>query len=266
VKALGKLKSVIANLNHRLPANGLVVFVAEEFELTWQPTEDRVTRFTYECGKHFKTDMLQAMSMSGPKYGFVVLSGHGCMMAILQGSMKTILLRYEVKLPSKHARGGQSEQRFKRLVDEARHNYLTKCHEYLKKHFLQHGVSQVAGLIICGNGTLKCEFQKVCNLPFLGTIDVSGEMMLGLEEGIRKSESLLNSIAYLEEDRKLRAFFEDIAKNDERAVYGFQDVVEKLETLRVVFVCSAAPSDGSKRMKLYLLFCSQNHMRILSLF
>lgn len=57
------------------------------------------------------------------------MDGHGCVYASVSGNNKTILNKFEVDLPKKHNKGGQSSVRFARIRQEKRHNYLTKVAE-----------------------------------------------------------------------------------------------------------------------------------------
>lgn len=57
------------------------------------------------------------------------MDGHGALFANIEGGNKEILAKYNVELPKKHNKGGQSSVRFARLRIEKRHNYLRKVCE-----------------------------------------------------------------------------------------------------------------------------------------
>ena len=57
------------------------------------------------------------------------MDGHGCLYGKLQGNNREVLTRFNVDLPKKHGRGGQSSVRFARLRKEKRHNYVRKVCE-----------------------------------------------------------------------------------------------------------------------------------------
>ena len=65
-----------------------------------------------------------------PPFGFIVVDGNGALFATLQGNTREILHKFNVELPKKHGRGGQSSVRFARLRLEKRHNYLRKVRNY----------------------------------------------------------------------------------------------------------------------------------------
>jgi len=66
-----------------------------------------------------------------PPFGFIVVDGNGALFASLQGNTREILHKFNVELPKKHGRGGQSSVRFARLRLEKRHNYLRKVNKFL---------------------------------------------------------------------------------------------------------------------------------------
>lgn len=63
------------------------------------------------------------------KFGFIIVDGNGAMFATLQGNVRHIVQKITVELPKKHGRGGQSANRFARLREEKRHNYVRKVAE-----------------------------------------------------------------------------------------------------------------------------------------
>lgn len=63
------------------------------------------------------------------KFGFIIVDGGGALFATLQGNQRNIQQKITVELPKKHGRGGQSANRFARLREEKRHNYVRKVAE-----------------------------------------------------------------------------------------------------------------------------------------
>ena len=60
------------------------------------------------------------------RYGFIILDGNGTLFGTLSGNTRETLHKFQVDLPKKHGRGGQSALRFARLRLEKRHNYVRK--------------------------------------------------------------------------------------------------------------------------------------------
>ncbi len=54
------------------------------------------------------------------------MDGNGSLFGTLSGNTREVLHKFQVDLPKKHGRGGQSALRFARLRLEKRHNYVRK--------------------------------------------------------------------------------------------------------------------------------------------
>jgi len=70
----------------------------------------------YKCDSHFNTDILrdQLAAEAGEAYGYIIVDGHACVLAKVDGAGYKVLLKNEVDLPNKHRKGGQSATRFSR--------------------------------------------------------------------------------------------------------------------------------------------------------
>jgi peptide chain release factor subunit 1 len=237
--ALGRIQHLLKS-HKQIPARGLVLFVSDDFELYFEPEEDCVRKFHYVCEKKFDVDAIKDLSESGPVYGFVIVTGNGLCLARVQGKRKHVLLRWRVTLPNKQARGGQSEQRFKRLVFEARHNYVTKALEKIYHIFLTNCQLNVDGLILAGNGDWTLQLRQRLTCQVVLELDIAGEMELGLDEAISKSSVSLQQLVFAREDTILQPFFDDIAKDLGFAIYGMQEIWDHRNQIRVLFVCRDA--------------------------
>lgn len=63
--------------------------------------------------------------------------------------------KFNVELPKKHGRGGQSALRFARLRVEKRHNYVRKCAEIAVQMFIANDRVNCTGLILAGSADFK---------------------------------------------------------------------------------------------------------------
>lgn len=57
------------------------------------------------------------------------MDGNGTLFGTLTGNNRDIIHKFQVDIPKKHGRGGQSAMRFGRLRMEKRHNYVRKVAE-----------------------------------------------------------------------------------------------------------------------------------------
>lgn len=119
--ALASIEARTKNMRE-FPANGAVIFAGtaqdgdkERRVFTMIEPIKPVTQFSYTCGPTFVTDKLKDMCETDDTYGFIVVDGNGALFATLSGNRSRVLHRFDVSLPSKHGRGGQSSVRFARL-------------------------------------------------------------------------------------------------------------------------------------------------------
>ena len=56
------------------------------------------------------------MLESEEKFGFIIIDGNGALFGTLCGNTREVLHQFEVDLPKKHGRGGQSALRFARYA------------------------------------------------------------------------------------------------------------------------------------------------------
>lgn len=125
-------------LYKQTPPNGLIIFCGTIL-MDDNKTEKKMTldiepfkpaqAFLYRCENKFHSDCLNYLLEDDEKFGFIVVDGGGALFATLQGNVRTILQKITVELPKKHGRGGQSANRFARLREEKRHNYVRKVAE-----------------------------------------------------------------------------------------------------------------------------------------
>jgi peptide chain release factor subunit 1 len=239
--AQGRLRLYTQNT---LPANGLVLYSG----IVYDDEQHRETKISmcieplnplqhglYRCETHFLTDFLQQQIMdnindfNARRYGIIVVDGNGTLFARLdpqQGT--TILKRFQVSLPKKHGRGGQSAPRFERLRRESIHNYLTKIADNAKSVYLQNGLANVDGFILSGSANIKHELIKSDLLgasiqnKILRTVDVSYGGDNGLQETLRLCADLFADIKLTQERQLLDEVFSHIklssATNDSNTV------------------------------------------------
>ena len=173
IKSSSNRKSVIGAITSaqqklkmykRGPTNGLAIFCgtftnddgkSKKINLDMEPMKP-ITRSMYHCDNRFHVEELQKQLQSHARYGFVIVDGNGCLLAALQGSSREVLHQFSVDLPKKHGRGGQSANRFARLGQEARRNYIRKVAETTNSIFLNSdGFPNINGLILGGSAEIK---------------------------------------------------------------------------------------------------------------
>jgi len=177
---------------------------------------------------------LKALLEEKDKFGFIIVDGNGALFGTLQGSRKTVLERFTVDLPRKHGRGGQSQNRFARIRTESRHNYVREVCEAATDNFITNDMPNVRGLILAGSADLKTEvvksdlFDQRLLPTVLKVIDISYGGENGFAQAINLSEDMLQMVRYVHEKKVVEKFFEEIARDSEKFVFGIKDTIDCL--------------------------------------
>ena len=169
-------------------------------------------------------------------YGFIVVDGRGTLFATVRGSRKEIAHRFGVDLPKKHGRGGQSANRFERLGQEKRHNYVRKVAETAKAIFVgPNGKTNVKGIVLAGSADLKTVlgqsnlFARELKEIIVATVDVSYGGAAGLNEAIEAAKDVLGSLRLVKEKELLKRYFDEIASDSGLVCFGAEDTMAALE-------------------------------------
>jgi peptide chain release factor subunit 1 len=177
-------------LYKQTPKNGLIVFAGNASEREGQsdvkvwgfePPEPISIRL-YRCDKQFILDPLKDLIAHKDVYGLIVLDNKMATIASLKGDRYVIHKKITSGYSGKHRAGGQSAQRFARLVKEESHNMKKRIGESINEIFLPQ-VKEIRGLIIGGPAATKEDF-------------VDGEYM---NHELRKKLIAVKDITYTDE-------------------------------------------------------------------
>ena len=230
-------------LYNRTPKNGLVIFCGlvqlpqggeKMIKIDLEPFKP-INTSLYRCDNIFHTDELKTLLEDNDKFGFLIMDGKGSIFGTLQGSTKTIINRFSVDLPKKHSKGGQSSNRFARLRDESRHNYLRKVAEGLTSAFISNDVPNVKGLILAGSAEFKNDLQKSdlfdqrLSPIVIKIVDISYGGNMGFDQAIKLSQDALRNVKFVHEKKILGRFFEEIAIDSGKYVFGLKDTMEAMD-------------------------------------
>ena len=241
--------TAIKSAQHKLkmyketPKNGLALFCGmvidmEGKEKMWSEVIEPpkpLTRGLYMCDNRFHTSLLEDMLQDAPMYGFIVIDGNGCLFATVQGDQKKIIGKFNVDLPKKHGRGGQSAQRFGRIRLEKRQAYVKKCCEMAVTHFITDEKCNVKGLIMAGSAEFKDVLASCDTLdPRLRTniiarIDVPYGMEQGLHHALHQAGEQLDANELVEEQKLIAEYMNIIASDNGNVSFGFDETVRAME-------------------------------------
>ncbi len=224
----------------KTPPNGLVVFsgnVAEregqqDFKV-WsiEPPVPLKTRI-YRCDKEFVLDILRDMLEAKEVYGLVVMDRRDANIALLKGKTIIPLVKTHSEVPGKFKAGGQSAQRFHRLIEGAAKDHYKKVAEYMKEAFLH--MEGLKGIIVGGPGPTKYDLVEgdfITNevkKKIIAIKDLSYTEEFGLEELLEKSQDVLAEEDVTEEKKIVNKFLETLATKQNMVAYGEADVMSKL--------------------------------------
>jgi len=153
----------------------------------------------------------------------------------LQGSTRNVLLKFNVDLPKKHGRGGQSANRFARIRIEKRRNYLRKVAESTTACFITNDMPNVKGLILAGSAEFKNDLQKsdLFDLRLqpivIKLVDIAYGGENGFNQAIELSADALRSVKFIHEKKVIGKFFEEIAKDTGKYIFGIKDTLEAMD-------------------------------------
>ncbi len=254
------LKSILAKLKYfkQPPSNGVVFFVGhistagDQTDMISESLEppQPVETFLYRCDSEFYIEPLRAMMGEKKIYGLIVVDRSEATIGILNGNRVEMLKNIQSLVPSKHSKGGQSAQRFERLIEEAAHKYFKKVGEKANTLLLNENME---GLLIGGPGRTKDDFadggylhheleKKIIERFNTGYTDE-----YGLKELVNMAEDTLSDLEVMKEKKLMNRLMEEIKKpTGSLATYGEEHVRKALIMGAVDIVLV---SDGIDRVR-----------------
>ena len=262
----GAISSILARLKYfkEPPANGLIFFVGETsyvgdqtrmVQYTLEPPEP-ITTFLYRCDSEFFLDPLQDMLLEKKAYGLIVIDRSEATLGLLTGKRINIIRNIQSQVPSKHRMGGQSAQRFERLIEIAAHEFYKKIADTATDAFLNK--PELISILVGGpggtknffvdQGYLHHELQK----KVMDTFDTGYTDEYGLKELVERAKDKLTDMDLMREKSLITKLLEEIRKPDGGlATYGENHV---REAIRIGAVSTVLISEGLRK-KRYAIEC-----------
>lgn len=236
--AVEKLK-----LYNKTPPNGLVIYAGLASE---NGSNEKMVKIDlipykaintslYRCDSIFHTIELKSLLTDNDRFGFLIMDGNGSLFGVLQGNTRIVVQKFLVDLPKKHGRGGQSANRFARIRYERRHNYLRKVAETCTQCFITNDKPNVKGLVLAGSAEFKNDLQKddlfdIRLRPIVvATVDIAYGGENGFNQAIELTSEILKSVKFVHEKKILTRFYDEIAKDTGKYVFGIKDTIEAME-------------------------------------
>ena len=225
----------------KTPANGLAAFSGNVAEREGQsdvkvwsieppvPLNIRI----YRCDKQFVLEHLDDMLEHKEVYGLVVIDRRDANIAFLKGKAIVPLSKTHSEVPGKFKAGGQSAQRFRRLIEGAAKDHYKKVAEKMKEQFL--GNKELKGIIIGGPGPTKHDFVDGNYITaelkdkIIAIKDLSYTGDFGIQELLDKSQDVLAKEEVAEEKKIMEKFFNTLAKDPNKVSYGEAEVLKNVQ-------------------------------------
>ncbi len=236
---IGTLERILQHFKiyRQTPPNGLAVFAGNvsdnpskvDIELFSLEPPQKLSVGTYRCDSKFFLEPLQRMIESTDTYGIVVLDGREATLAILRGTQTDIVKRLNSTAHQKINKGGQSQRRYQRLIEESIELYYKRIGAAMDEHLL----NKVKGVIVGGPGPAKEGFMKAntynYQIKVMGVVDTGYTDEIGIREVLAKSENLIEQQEAVKEKALIDRFIKEIV-SDGLAIYGEKQVREAIVT------------------------------------
>ena len=231
------IESAISTLNrYKTPGDlGIALFVGHvitgnnKTRLTTTVVDyspEPFTSFRYRCDSTFEISQLEEMLIDRTSYGLFVIDRSESAYGLASGKRLHFQEHITSQVPSKHGRGGQSAQRFERLIEEAAHNFFKKSAERACNYWLPL-INDLKGIIIGGPGATKDfvvkneyfhhEIRKLIKEPLF---DVGYSNESGLRELVQRAGSMMDQIELDIERNLVDNFLREVMQTNPKATYG----------------------------------------------
>ncbi len=239
------LTSIAARLKNykSTPPNGLAIFVGNvniggnktDFVAEFIEPPIPIATYQYRCESTFNLEPLTSMGSAEDVYGLIILDRKECSMGFLRGKSIKAVYNRQSQVPSKHGRGGQSAQRFERLIEIAAHEWFTHCAERANEIFLH---ADLKALLLGGPGATKDffaregylhhELQKKLYAQYFDTGYTDEDQ--GLKEMVENAATAIQGIAMVGDRKLMQQFLREVAKPDGGlGTYGEGEVRKALD-------------------------------------
>ncbi len=240
MSAIDSIMSRLRNIR-MAPDHGLAFFVghipigADQTRMIARVVEPPVaiTTFMYRCDSYFYLDHLKDMLTEEEVYGLIVIDRAEATIGVLSGKKIDVVKNIQSLVPSKHGRGGQSAQRFERLIEIAAHEFFRKVGDLVNDAFLN--LPELKGILIGGPGATKDFFKDndymnhELQKKVVESFDTGYTDEYGLRELLEKARPTLTHLEVSREKELMNRLFVEIRKDDGGlSTYGLDQVMTAL--------------------------------------
>jgi len=226
----------------KIPDKGLVLFAGENpdtgesITVMLVPPEE-VPVFFYRTDKVFHTEFLEEMVSETNIIGLLIIERDAATIGLLKGNRLQVVEELEDYIPGKHQKGGQSQRRYDRIIEQMVEDFYKRVGEHVNKVFIQLlEQGKLKAILVGGPAYAKYDFMdkdymdyRLKKIVLPEFIDVAYQGEPGLREMILKAGDLLKEQEYADTLKALEEFKYHLAKDDGMIVYGDEEVRNALE-------------------------------------
>ncbi|MBT4070879.1 MAG: peptide chain release factor 1 [Euryarchaeota archaeon] len=191
--------------------------------------------FRYRCDSTFELTQLEDMLIDKKSYGLFVIDRSEAAFGIATGKRIHVQEHLVSNIMGKHRQGGQSAQRFERLIEEAAHNFFKRATEHACDYWLPN-LENIQAIIIGGPGATKDFVVKndyfhheIAKKIAKTTFDVGYSNESGVRELVGNAGQMMGEIELDAERKIMDAFLSELIKNHPKATYGEKMVIQALD-------------------------------------
>lgn len=261
IEALEKIMREL-RLVGRTPKNGMAVFAGNVSETEGQtdiklwvvePPQEMTARL-YRCDQIFVLEPLKEMLEHKELYGLFVIDRKEATIGLLEGKKIKILRKLESGVPGKIRAGGQSSNRYRRVIEGKAKDFFKKCAIALKEVFFE--MKNLQGIIIGGPMPTKDDFLKEGGLvtalrdKIAGMKDLGYADEHGIELLVESSQDILAKQEITKEKKLLEKFFNMLGKQRNKSAYGEKQVKKALDmaAVDVILLSKKLPKEKTKEL------------------
>ncbi|MAK20257.1 MAG: peptide chain release factor 1 [Euryarchaeota archaeon] len=233
----GAIESAISTLNRfKTPGeNGLALFVGSIIignnknrmvNVVVKDPPQPLISFRYRCDSTFELTQLEDMLVDKKSYALFVIDRAEAAYGIASGKRIHVQEHLVSNIMGKHRQGGQSAQRFERLIEEAAHNFFKRATEHACSYWLPN-LENIQAVIIGGPGAtkdfvVKNEYfhHEITKKIASTTFDVGYSNESGVRELVDNAGNLMGEIELDAERQLMNRFLEELVKPAPKATYG----------------------------------------------
>ena len=191
--------------------------------------------FRYRCDSTFELTQLEDMLVDKKSYALFVIDRAEAAYGIASGKRIHVQEHLVSNIMGKHRQGGQSAQRFERLIEEAAHNFFKRATEHACNYWLPN-LENIQAVIIGGPGATKDFVVKndyfhheITKKIAKTTFDVGYSNESGVRELVGNAGTLMGEIELDAERQLMNQFLEELIKTHPKATYGEMMIKKALD-------------------------------------